>query len=248
MARPPSSLQNDTTRPGGPEVAGKRQFAPERLDCVPESEIEFWLRSGKERVAAADHEKHLALLAQDPSYVEWIVTRNAAVKALAGLARGLNALHDTGEVHGDLKPANILLTAEGAVAIDSLGLRDGQRSAAMTRGWAAPEQVLGLPVSPRTDQFALGMLLLEITCGVLYGEEAQITIPVGGRAVERHTLRRNPGVFIDADSAPIARGAVEEWRDLIERCVRFRAARSADLDERIGGPAGCPHQVVYADG
>lgn len=102
----------------------------------------------------------------------------------------------------------------------------------MTRGWAAPEQILGLPVCPQTDLYAFGMLLLEFVNGVLYGEEAQITIPVGGRLLERHTLLRNPGVFIDPDTAPIARGAVEVWRELIERCVRFEPSeRLASMRE-----------------
>lgn len=208
---------------GWPQYSAKRRFTEERLDSVAESEMEFALPYRTERLPASDHVRYHALLAQSPAGGEWIVPRSALVRVIADLARSLNALHAAGEVHGDLKPANILLTAAGPATIDSLGLRDGERAPAMTRGWAAPEQILGLPVSPKTDQYAIGMLLLEVVGGVLFGEEAQITVPVGGRATERHTLLRNPGVFIDPESAPVVRESVADWRDLIERCVRFES-------------------------
>ena len=62
----------------------------------------------------------------------------------------------------------------------------GTRSPALTRSWAAPEQVLCRPVSGQTDQYPLGLMLLQLVEGALYGEEARVLIPVGGRNVEAH--------------------------------------------------------------
>ncbi|HLJ55519.1 MAG TPA: hypothetical protein VKT77_10820 [Chthonomonadaceae bacterium] len=217
---------------GWPEHVAKRTFAQERLDAIPASELELALPYRTGRIAASDHSGYLDLVANCADYGVWVVSRRAVAEALAAFARSLAALHKAGEVHGDLKPSNVLLTVSGPAAIDSLDLRTGERAAAMTRGWAAPEQILGTNVSPQTDIYAIGLHLLELICGVLYGEESQVAIPVGGRALERHTLLRNPGVFVDATEAPIAASAVEPWRGLIERCLRFEPAdRFADVAE-----------------
>ncbi len=122
------------------------------------------------------------------------------------------------------KPSNLLLSRDGLWPIDSLQLAVGTRSPALTRSWAAPEQVLRFPVQFQTDQYPLGLMLLHLVEGVLYGEEAKVSIPVGARRVENHTVFRNPGVYIDGDTAPVDGRAVDAWRGLVERCVRFDAA------------------------
>jgi serine/threonine protein kinase len=191
-----------------------------------------------ESVSFAERARYLELRADERACDwSWQVPRNAAARVLADVAVALGRLHATGEVHGDLKPANVLLTADGAHLFDSLKLAPGVRAPAMTRGWAAPEQVLGNPVGFATDQYAMGMLLLRLVDGVLYGEETRVLIPVGGTRLEAHTVMRNPGVYIDTDSAPVQPSAVEAWRGVIERCIRFepseRFASTGELEEAL---------------
>ncbi|MEP6484023.1 MAG: serine/threonine-protein kinase [Rudaea sp.] len=79
-------------------------------------------------------------------------------------------------VHRDIKPSNILVTAEGEpklldfgiakpLASDSSAMETATQAHPMTREFAAPEQVLGEPITTATDVYALGILLYLLLCG-----------------------------------------------------------------------------------
>ncbi len=92
--------------------------------------------------------------------------------ALAQLAAGLNALHDAGKVHRDIKPGNILVTSEGRVVIMDFGLvaddvllaeLAATRMIAGTPTFMAPEQgIPGAAVGPSADWYAVGVMLYQI--------------------------------------------------------------------------------------
>lgn len=96
----------------------------------------------------------------------------------ADAAAGLSALHKRGLVHRDVKPENLILTDEGTLKIVDLGLvrpfgqaggGSGSRSSGAglfgTVAYAAPELLRGQPSSPRSDLYALGVVLYEVATG-----------------------------------------------------------------------------------
>jgi serine/threonine protein kinase len=76
------------------------------------------------------------------------------------VATGLNAIHQAGFIHCDMKPNNILLNRSGAIKIIDLGqsCRIGTTKSRIqgTPDYIAPEQVKRLPLGPKTDIFNLG--------------------------------------------------------------------------------------------
>jgi hypothetical protein len=89
----------------------------------------------------------------------------AAFRLVAGVAEALQAIHAAGLVHRYLKPSNVVLGPDGPRVID-FGIARALESTALTRSgmmvgtpqFMAPEQILGRPVSPALDVFALGAL------------------------------------------------------------------------------------------
>lgn len=100
----------------------------------------------------------------------------APAQAMAWLqqaALGLAQLHRHGYVHRDVKPANFLLRADGALVLADFGLaaRIGETAAGLQQGavtgtprYVAPEQLQGAAAAPAADVYSLGVLLYEMLC------------------------------------------------------------------------------------
>ena len=96
-----------------------------------------------------------------------------AVDIAIQTARGLADAHARAVIHRDIKPSNIILTQQRIAKIVDFGLARVNSSADSTQtlgtagtiGYMSPEQTMGKPVDQRTDIWALGVVIAEMTTG-----------------------------------------------------------------------------------
>ncbi|HVR44006.1 MAG TPA: protein kinase [Thermoanaerobaculia bacterium] len=90
------------------------------------------------------------------------------------ICRGLDAAHEQGIIHRDIKPQNVLIDQKGEVKLMDFGIArmteasDGMTAAGLIIGtphYMSPEQVQGKTLDPRSDVYAMGVLLYELVAG-----------------------------------------------------------------------------------
>ncbi len=102
-----------------------------------------------------------------------------AIDIARDMSAGLAAAHDLGIVHRDLKPANVMVDGRGRARITDFGLAsvadDPAAGFAGTPAYMSPEQLRGESVTPRSDIYALGLVLYEMFTGRRLFDGASLT-------------------------------------------------------------------------
>jgi serine/threonine-protein kinase len=99
--------------------------------------------------------------------------RQHALKVLKGVGAALDYAHEHGVVHRDVKPANVLLDAEGRAKLADLGIATAAEVTSITRtgavlgtaAYMAPERLDGEPGGPAVDIYALATVAYEVLTG-----------------------------------------------------------------------------------
>jgi serine/threonine protein kinase len=99
----------------------------------------------------------------------------------ADLAGALARAHRAGIIHGDVKPANVLVTDDGNVKLGDFGIArfatqvSGSGHMMGTPAYLSPEQIRGEPQNTRSDLFSLGIVLYQMVTGVAPFEGSSVS-------------------------------------------------------------------------
>lgn len=101
------------------------------------------------------------------------LTLDDALSIAIQICEGLQAAHEKGIVHRDIKSQNVMVTNRGQVKILDFGLAKLRGATAVTRAgttlgtiaYMSPEQLRGEPVDQRSDLWAVGVILYEMVTG-----------------------------------------------------------------------------------
>ncbi|PIT74687.1 bifunctional serine/threonine-protein kinase/universal stress protein [Limnohabitans sp. JirII-31] len=142
----------------------------------------------------------------------------------AAVARAAHSLHQQNACHLDLKPANVLMHPDGHAVLLDFGLSchahypdllaEELRKAVGSPAWIAPEQVVGVRGDPRSDIFAIGVMLYELATGEL---------PFGNPATDGGMRQR---LWMDPAPPRRLRPETPAWlQEVVLRCLEPVAAQ-----------------------
>jgi serine/threonine protein kinase/ABC-type glycerol-3-phosphate transport system substrate-binding protein len=176
------------------------------------------------------------------------------------IASALSAAHRQGVVHRDVKPGNVLLDEEGNAYITDFGVAldagSPERSTGtMMRGtpaYLSPEQIRLEPASPRSDVYALGIVVFEMLTGGHPFPDSSLTALLDHHVRDALPSMRTfrPALPREADEVirrATAKDAGDRYPDITMVAKELRAAlEGARVVEEAAGPTRNPYKGLRA--
>ena len=158
---------------------------------------------------------------------------------VAQIAGALDATHETGLVHLDVKPANVIVDGSGNAKLTDFGIaraaRDSEeRELVGTARYIAPERVEGKPVSARTDVYGLALVAYELLTGeaAFPGAENEDLLRDRLERGAPHIRSVDAGLSETADTV-IARGLARDPERRYPTAGAFAAALSDAVNDPV---------------
>ena len=189
--------------------------------CIDMKVTRTLLRKATEAALVMELVDGTALEAQPPANLV------QTVDCFVQTGRALEALHRLGYVHCDLKPNNILRSADGSVKVIDLGqaakIGATKKRIQGTPDYIAPEQVKLMPVTEKTDVYNFGATLY----WALTGRNLPTLFTVGKK---ENSFLVNDRIATPCELNPIV---PEQLSNLVMDCVRVNPAKRPEMRELV---------------
>jgi serine/threonine-protein kinase len=147
------------------------------------------------------------------------------------VAAGLQAIHEAGVLHRDLKASNIMIDAKGRVRLLDFGIAKampapdeeaatsetpltGRDAVVGTPAYMSPEQVMGWPLDARSDIYSFGIVLFELFTGEMPFHGGSRAATMRKHLEERPPLDGTLGRALPTQLVPVLQRALEKDPDL----------------------------------
>jgi serine/threonine protein kinase len=162
------------------------------------------------------------------------------------LAEAVHSLHRQNACHLDLKPANVMIRPDGRAVLLDFGLSchahypdllaEELRRAVGSPTWIAPEQVVGVRGDPRSDIFAIGVMLYEMATGEL---------PFGSPQTQGGLRQR---LWMDPRPLRAVKPDTPQWlQEVVLRCLSAEAALRYPSAAHLALDLAQPDEVMITE-
>lgn len=176
-----------------------------------------------------------------------------ALSAILQIAAGLQAIHDVGILHRDLKTANATRDERGVVRLVDFGIAKDMRSEGQTGAgeafgtpeYMSPEQCRGDALDFRSDVYALGVLAFELFTGELPLKGSTPVATIYKQLQESPSFDAEPGSRVPRSCVPVlkkalAKAAADRHPSAQEFAQALRTAALADRPVASPTPRPAP--------
>ena len=192
---------------------------------------------------------YIAMEFVDGPTLDYVLSETAGIgpepmfSVLTQTAAALDYAHQKGIVHRDIKPANIMIAADGATKVTDFGIAKVTTSEHLTMTgtivgtphYMSPEQVQGLSVDGRSDQFSLAVIAYEMLTGEKPYTGEHLTTVVYKIVAEEPVAPRRLNPTVSGAIEEVLRKALAKTPDArYPTCQEFAGALEKACDANPG--------------